>query len=85
MTEVPAEYHDFADVFSDTLSEKLPEHRPLRPSRSILRKELLLRLGQFTPSRSLSSKPYVSLIDDNLRIGFITPSRSPPWSSSAFC
>ncbi len=28
MTEIPAEYHDFADVFSDSLSEKLPEHRP---------------------------------------------------------
>ena len=27
MTDVPAEYHDFADVFSDLLSEKLPEHR----------------------------------------------------------
>ncbi len=28
MTDVLAEYHDFADVFSDSLSEKLPEHRP---------------------------------------------------------
>ncbi len=28
MTAVPAEYHDFADVFSDLLSKKLPEHRP---------------------------------------------------------
>ncbi len=27
MTDVPAEYHNFADVFSDSLSEKLPEHR----------------------------------------------------------
>ncbi len=27
MTNVPSEYHDFADVFSDSLSEKLPEHR----------------------------------------------------------
>ncbi len=28
MTDVPADYHDFADVFSDSLSEKLLEHRP---------------------------------------------------------
>ncbi len=28
MTDVPAEYHNFADVFSDSLSEKLPKHRP---------------------------------------------------------
>ena len=27
MTEVPAKYHDFADVFSDLLSEGIPEHR----------------------------------------------------------
>ena len=25
---VPKEYHEYADVFSDTLSEQLPEHRP---------------------------------------------------------
>ncbi len=28
MTDIPAEYHNFADVFRDSLSEKLPEHRP---------------------------------------------------------
>ncbi|SJL12784.1 uncharacterized protein ARMOST_16215 [Armillaria ostoyae] len=27
MSDIPAEYHDFADVFSDLLSENLPEYR----------------------------------------------------------
>ncbi len=76
MTDVPAEYHDFADVFSDSLSEKLPEHRlynlkinieegpspPLGPIYSISESEL---------------KALHEFIDDNLCSGFITPSHSP--------
>ncbi len=27
MTDIPAEYNNFADVFCDSLSKKLPEHR----------------------------------------------------------
>ena len=28
LSNVPEEYHDFADVFSKAKSDKLPEHRP---------------------------------------------------------
>ncbi len=77
MMDVPAEYHDFADVFSDTLSEKLPEHRPYN---------LKINIEEGTspplgPIYSLSESELKALrefIDDNLRSGFITPSRSPP-------
>ncbi len=76
MTDVPAEYHDFADVFSDSLSKKLPKHRPynlkinieegtsppLGPCYSLLESEL---------------KALHEFFDDNLHSGFIIPSRSP--------
>ncbi|SJL12778.1 related to TY3B TY3B protein [Armillaria ostoyae] len=76
MSDVPAEYHDFADVFSDSLSEKLPEHRPY---------DLKINLEEGTspplgPIYSLSESELKALrefIDNNLRSGFITPSRSP--------
>ncbi len=76
MTDVPAEYHDFADVFSDSLSEKLPEHRPY---------DLKINIEEGTspllgPIYSLSEselKALCEFIDDNLCSGFITPSRSP--------
>ncbi len=76
MTDVPADYHDFADVFSDSLSKKLPEHRPY---------DLKINIEEGTspplgPIYSLSESELKALrefIDDNLRSGFITPSRSP--------
>ncbi len=76
MTDVPAEYHNFADVFSDSLSEKLPEHRPY---------DLKINIEEGTssplgPIYSLSESELKALhefIDDNLHNGFITPSRSP--------
>ncbi|SJL05245.1 related to TY3B TY3B protein [Armillaria ostoyae] len=76
MSDVPAEYHDFADVFSDSLSENLPEHRPYN---------LKINLEEGTspplgPIYSLSESKLKALhefIDDNLHSGFIIPSHSP--------
>ncbi|SJK99886.1 uncharacterized protein ARMOST_03197 [Armillaria ostoyae] len=76
MSDVPAEYHNFADVFSDLLSEKLSEHRPY---------DLKINLEEGTspplgPIYSLSESKLKALqefIDDNLCSGFITPSHSP--------
>ncbi len=76
MTDVPAEYHDFADVFSDSLSKKIPEYRlynlkinieegtspPLGPIYSLLESKL---------------KALHEFIDDNLYSGLIMPSHSP--------
>ncbi len=76
MTDVPVEYHDFADVFSDSLSKKLPEHRPY---------DLKINIEEGTspplgPIYSLSESELKALhefIDDNLCSVFIMPSRSP--------
>ncbi|SJL04355.1 uncharacterized protein ARMOST_07721 [Armillaria ostoyae] len=76
MSDVPAEYHDFADVFSDSLSENLLEHRPY---------DLKINLEEGTspplgPIYSLLESELKALhefIDDNLCSRFITPSRSP--------
>ncbi|SJL00113.1 related to TY3B TY3B protein [Armillaria ostoyae] len=76
MSDIPAEYHDFADVFSDSLSKKLPEHRPY---------DLKINLEEGTspplgPIYSLSESKLKALhefIDDNLHSRFITLSRSP--------
>ncbi len=76
MMDVPAEYHNFADVFSDSLSKKLPEHRPY---------DLKINIEEGTspplgPIYSLSESELKALhefIDDNLHSGFIMPSRSP--------
>ncbi len=76
MTDVPAEYHNFADVFSDSLSKKLPEHRPY---------DLKINIEEGTspllgPIYSLSESELKALhefIDDNLHSGFIMPSCSP--------
>ncbi len=83
MTDVPAEYNNFADVFSDSLSKKLPEHRvynlkiniekgtspPVGPIYSLLESELKA-LHQF--------------IDNNLYSKFITPSCSPHRAAVVF-
>ncbi len=81
---IPTEYHDFADVFSDSLSEKLPKHRPY---------DLKINIEEGTssplgPIYSLSESELKALrefIDDNLHSGFITPLTFSPWSSGAFC
>lgn len=73
---VPAEYHDFADVFSETKADTLPEHRPY---------DLKIETEEgttppFGPIYSLSAVEAEALrtyLDDNVRSGFIRPSTSP--------
>ena len=75
LSDVPAEYHEFADVFSDSLSEKLPEHRPY---------DLKINLEEDTspplgPIYSLSESKLKALhefIDDNVCNGSISPTQS---------
>jgi len=76
LTNLPEEYHDFADVFSKTKAGKLAEHRPY---------DLKITLDEgtappFGPIYSLSQEELAALckfIDENLVTGFIRPSRSP--------
>ena len=72
---VPEEYKEFADVFSDSLSEKLPEHRPY---------DLKINLEEgaqppLGPIYSLSESELKALrefLEENLKSEFIRPSRS---------
>ncbi|KIJ30802.1 hypothetical protein M422DRAFT_186680, partial [Sphaerobolus stellatus SS14] len=72
---VPAEYHDFADVFSKKRADTLAPHRPYDL-------KINLEEGASPPIRSmysLSAKETEALrefIDEHLNIGFIHPSRS---------
>ncbi len=76
MTDVPAEYLDFADVFSDSLSEKLPEHR-LYDLKINIEEGTFPLLGPIYSLSESELKALHEFIDDNLHSGFITPSCSP--------
>src|ERR1700726_645151 len=75
-SKIPAEYQDYADVFSKTEAHKLPEHRPYDLS-------IPLQEGPtppFGPVYNLSPLELDVLrkyIDENLRKGFIRHSQSP--------
>ncbi|HEV7736493.1 MAG TPA: reverse transcriptase domain-containing protein [Chlamydiales bacterium] len=76
LTEVPEEYHEFADVFSKKKADSLAEHRPY-DLRIITEEGSVPPIG---PIYSLSANELQALrefIDENLAIGFIRPSRSP--------
>ena len=76
LSGIPADYHDFADVFSKNRAETLAEHRPydlkidLEPGHSI----------PPSPMYSLSPLELTTLrdfIDKHLSIGLIRPTNSP--------
>ena len=76
-TKVPAEYSDFADVFSPDLASELPEHT------GINNHAIELVDGQQPPYGPIYSLGPVELetlkayIETNLADGFIRPSKSP--------
>ncbi len=76
MTDVPAEYHNFADVFSDSLSKKLPKHRPYNLKINI-KEGMSPPLGPIYSLSESKLKALHEFIDDNLHSRFITASRSP--------
>ncbi len=83
MTDVPTEYHNFADVFSDSLSKKLPEYRPYDLKINIEEGSSPL-LGLIYSLLESELKALHEFIDDNLRSRFITPSCSPHGASVLF-
>ena len=76
LSNVPSEYHEFADVFSKTKAEILPPHRPYN---------LKINLEEGAqppvgPIYSLSASEQEALkefIEENLTTGFIRPTSSP--------
>jgi len=75
LSNVPSEYHEFADVFSKTKAEVLPPHRPY---------DLKINLEESAqplvgPIYSLSASEQEALkefIEENLNTGFIRPTSS---------
>ena len=76
LSTIPEEYHEFADLFSESESEKLPLHRSYNHT-------IPLKLGTtppFGPIYSMSPKELETLKDyceANLRKGYIKHSQSP--------
>ncbi|KAL7281605.1 hypothetical protein ACG7TL_004922 [Trametes sanguinea] len=76
LSGIPEEYHEFADVFSKSKADELPEHRPYDL-------KIELEPGATPPLGPIYSLSKVELdtlreyIDENLRSGFIRPSNSP--------
>jgi len=76
LSNVPSEYHKFADVFSKTKAEVLPPHCPY---------DLKINLEESAqppvgPIYSLSASEQEALkefIEENLNMGFIPPTSSP--------
>ena len=80
---VPAEYHNFLDVFSKESADSLPDHRPFDH-------HIPLEEGKkppWGPIYSLSEPELAALreyLDDNLKKDFIVPSESPAGSPILF-
>ena len=76
LSHLPPEYHEFADVFSETKACSLPPHRPYDH-------KIELEDGKappFGPIYSLSEAEHKALeqiVTENLRSGFIRSSNSP--------
>jgi len=76
LSNVPSEYHKFADIFSKTKAETLPPHRPYNLKIN-LEEGAQPSVG---PIYSLSASKQEALkefIEENLNMGFIQPTSSP--------
>ena len=76
LSGVPEEYHEFADVFSKTRADILPEHRPY-DLKITLEDGAVPPLGPIYSLSKLELETLREYIDENLRSGFIRPSNSP--------
>lgn len=76
LSNVPEEYHDFADVFSEEQAFTLPPHRPydLKIELEDDKPLLLGRLYSLSPAELEALREF---IDKNLSAGFIRQSASP--------
>ena len=74
---LPVQYSSFSDVFSEKAANLLPDHRPFDCSIELKDPSMI---PPFRPIYSLSPQENTALelyIDENLKKGYIRPSRSP--------
>src|SRR6266545_1767557 len=75
LTGILEEYHKFADVFSQAKADMLPAHRPY-DLKIDLEEGAELPLGRMYSLSQTEVQALCEFLDENLRIGFIRPSKS---------
>lgn len=76
LTGIPEDYHEFADVFSKSQADILPEHRPY-DLKITLEDGAVPPLGPIYSLSKLELDTLREYVDENLRSGFIRPTNSP--------
>ena len=76
-TKVPAEYSDFADVFSPDLATELPEHTEIKDHVIDLEEGKQPPYGPIYSLGPVELETLKTYIETNLANGFIRPSKSP--------
>ena len=77
LTKVPAEYSEFADVFSLDLATKLPEHTEINTYAIDLEEGKQPPYGPIYSLRPVELETPKTYIENNMANGFIRPSKSP--------
>jgi len=75
MSGVPEEYHEYADVFSKERADTLPDHRPYN-LKIDLEDGAEPPLGRMYSLSQTEVQALREFLDENLRIGFIRPSKA---------
>jgi len=76
LSNVPSEYHEFANVFSKTKAEVLPPHRPY-DFKINLEESAQPSVGPIYFLSASKQKALKEFIEENLTMGFIRPTSSP--------
>ena len=75
--KLPPEYHDFIDVFDRKKAEILPPHRPYDHKIEIEGEAGKLPKSRLYPISEFKLRKVKEYLTDNLKKGFITPSKAP--------
>jgi hypothetical protein len=74
---VPKHYRHFSKVFSDVKSERLPEHQPWDHTINLKEGAPETVHAKVYPMPPNEQQELIAFLEDNLRKGYITPSKSP--------
>jgi hypothetical protein len=74
---VPEHYQQFSKVFSDAKSERLPEHQPWDHTIDLKEGAPETVCAKVYPMPPNKQQELDAFLKDNLRKGYITPSKSP--------
>ncbi len=83
---LPSEYHDYLDVFDRSETEKLPPHREYDHQLEFIDEDSKSKLpkSRIYPMSSHKLQEVKKYLDENLKRGFIVPSKAPFASSILF-